>query len=74
MFSGFPIALGNVPVMWKWATYVSPARWIYQSVAINEWEIYDASDDNTYGTGNGLQVSVTPNFETCLKTPFQYFV
>jgi len=55
-FSGFSIAIEDVPAMWCWAPYLSYGRWIFEGLMVNQWGQFD-TDDNTYGTGYGNVLS-----------------
>jgi ABC-type lipoprotein export system ATPase subunit len=63
MFSGFQISLKDIPAMWIWAPYLTPARWVFEALAVNEWEQFDETDDTTIGGGNGITVLQDLGFE-----------
>jgi ABC-type multidrug transport system ATPase subunit len=45
MFAGFTIPVDNVPPAWSWAVYISYARWVFQGLMVNEFDLYDNGDD-----------------------------
>jgi ABC-type lipoprotein export system ATPase subunit len=63
MFSGYQIALTDIPAMWIWAPYLTPARWVFEALAVNEWEQFDETDDTTIGGGNGITVLESLGFD-----------
>lgn len=45
MFSGFTIAVDNVPPGWSWAPFVSYGRWVFAGLMVNEFSRYDTGDE-----------------------------
>lgn len=44
-FSGYAIAVHNVPTFWTWAPFISYARWTFEGLMVNQWGQYN-DDDN----------------------------
>jgi ABC-type multidrug transport system ATPase subunit/ABC-type multidrug transport system permease subunit len=45
MFSGFTIAIDNVPPGWSWAPFISYARWCFEGLMVNEFSRYGSDGD-----------------------------
>jgi ABC-type multidrug transport system ATPase subunit/ABC-type multidrug transport system permease subunit len=45
-FMGYSITLDNVPIYWKWFTYVSYPRWVFEGLMVNEFNQYATDDHN----------------------------
>ena len=50
-FTGFTIPLPQIPLGWKWATYISYPRWTFEGLIMNEFGCCDLSNtmDKYYG-------------------------
>ena len=63
MFAGFTISVDAVPPAWSWAVFISYARWVFQGLMVNEFDLYDNGDDvltsfafNGYDKGNSVWI------------------
>lgn len=45
-FSGYAIAVDEVPKMWSWAPWISYVRWAFEGLMTNQWEDYSSVEDN----------------------------
>jgi ABC-type multidrug transport system ATPase subunit len=65
MFAGFTIPVDKVPPAWSWAPFISYARWVFQGLMVNEFDLYDNGDDvltyyafNGYSAGNSFWIVI----------------
>jgi len=53
-FTGYTVKLDDLPVYWKWITYIIYPKWIFEGLMVNEWQQYDTDDQTgTYENGSG---------------------
>jgi ABC-type multidrug transport system ATPase subunit/ABC-type multidrug transport system permease subunit len=54
MLIGYAVQVGNLPVYWRWASYIASPRWVFEGLMVNEWRQYGTDDDGGADrTGNG---------------------
>ena len=53
-FSGYTVKIDDLPIYWKWITYLIYPKWIFEGLMVNEWKQYDTDDvSNDYQNGSG---------------------
>ena len=65
LFSGFMINVGGVPDIWKWAPYVSYARWVFEGLMVNHWSRYVIEGQQSQSEGSHLTdgIAVLNNYD-----------
>jgi ABC-type multidrug transport system ATPase subunit/ABC-type multidrug transport system permease subunit len=52
-FSGYTVRVDDLPIYWKWASYISYPKWIFEGLMVNEWQQFDTDDESGPENGNG---------------------